>query len=119
MHHNGRWYCGHGPLILPAIRAPPDRHPMIALASLTSFRRSANRVMVVLSLLMLALTLAPAAPASAQSVTGDRVEDAAIVSYSQAVERNGVVVEERGDWIFVSYGERWRWVPNLLGPEMT
>src|SRR5665648_754941 len=94
MHHNGRWYCGHGPLILPAIRAPPDRHPMIALASLTSFRRSANRVMVVLSLLMLALTLAPAAPASAQSVPGDRVDSA----ISSAIElsrmrENGEIFE--------------------------
>lgn len=51
-------------------------------------------------------------------VTGEVFEDTAIVSYSQAVERNGVVVEERDDWIFVDYGERWRWVPNLLGPEI-
>jgi len=51
-------------------------------------------------------------------VTGEVFEDTAIVSYSQAVERNGVVVEEQGDWVFVNYGERWRWVPNLLGPEM-
>jgi len=51
-------------------------------------------------------------------VTGEVFEDSAIVSYTQAVERNGVVVEERGDWIFVNYGERWRWIPSLLQAEI-
>lgn len=51
-------------------------------------------------------------------VSGEMFEDTAIVSYTQSVERNGVVVQERGDWIFVNYGERWRWVPSLLQPEI-
>ncbi len=51
-------------------------------------------------------------------VTGEVFENAAVVSYAQAVDRNGVTIEERGDWIFVNQGERWRWVPSLLEPEI-
>lgn len=51
-------------------------------------------------------------------VTGEIVEDAAIVSYTQTVERNGAAVEERGDLIFVDYGGRWRWVPTLEAAEI-
>jgi hypothetical protein len=51
-------------------------------------------------------------------VTGEVFEDAAIVSYTQSVSRNGVAVEEAGDWIFINHGERWRWIPGLLAPEI-
>jgi len=51
-------------------------------------------------------------------VTGEVIEDAAIVSVTQSVLRNGVAVEERGDWVFVSDGGRWRWIPDLSAAEI-
>ncbi|MBA3274892.1 MAG: neutral zinc metallopeptidase [Chloroflexia bacterium] len=51
-------------------------------------------------------------------VTGEGYDDAAIVSFTQAVERNGTVVEESGEWVFVNDGERWRWFPGLPASDL-
>lgn len=49
---------------------------------------------------------------------GEAYDDAAIVSYTQAVEGNGAVIEESGEWVFVSHGERWRWFPDLAPADL-
>jgi predicted metalloprotease len=51
-------------------------------------------------------------------VTGDVYEDAAIVTYTQQVERSGAEVEDAGEWVFAHDGQRWRWFPNLTGDEI-
>lgn len=51
-------------------------------------------------------------------VTGQVFEDAAVIPYVQSVERDGAVVEERADWVFVNAGERWRWMPSLGSAEI-
>ncbi len=51
-------------------------------------------------------------------VSSEDFEDAATVSYTQSVERNGLMSEERGEWMFVSDGQRWRWFPDLVASDV-
>lgn len=51
-------------------------------------------------------------------VSGEDFVDAAAVSYTNLVERNGSVTEERGEWVFVHDGQRWRWFPDLLASDV-
>jgi len=53
------------------------------------------------------------------NVTGEIFMDAATVQYTQSVERNGSVIEESGEWVFVDDGQRWRWFPELSADEMS
>lgn len=46
-------------------------------------------------------------------VNGETYDDAAIVTYSQVVERNGVEATESGERVFVHDGQRWRWFPAM------
>ena len=51
-------------------------------------------------------------------VTGETYNDAAIVTYSQSIERNGAVSIETGERVFINDGQRWRWFPELAASDI-
>jgi len=48
----------------------------------------------------------------------DEYDEAALVPYTQSVERNGVAEDVSGTFAFVHDGQRWRWFPNLTGSDL-
>jgi predicted metalloprotease len=48
----------------------------------------------------------------------ENYDEAAIVEFTQAVDRNGSEVTEQEAWTFVNDGQRWRWFPDLTSADI-